>query len=184
MNRGVPPTDEKALTGEFTPPGMTAHASASSAAEAAADDGVRCMTTSVPARAKPSTTGCSGSALGGQREDRVIGVVRKLAPVAIDDLARERAVDSQHRRSLFDGNLRRDVLLLADRHIGDCTDVFHPLRLTASGDEVLHPVYLRDDYRDLLGLLADALGHGQCHAAANASRHRDPVEALGCEPRG
>ena len=52
MNRGVPPTEEKALTGEFTPPGMTAHASAKSAAEAATDDGVRCMTTSVPARAE------------------------------------------------------------------------------------------------------------------------------------
>src|SRR5712675_937353 len=150
MNRGVPPTEEKALTGEFTPPGMTAHASANSAAEAATDNGVRCMTTSVPARAKPSTTGCSGSGLGGQREDRVIGVVRKLAPVALDDLARERAVDSQDRRPLLDGNLRRDVLLLADGHIGDGADVFHPLRLTAGGHEVLHPVHLRHHYRNLL----------------------------------
>src|SRR5690349_21117786 len=58
MNRGVPPTAENALTGEFTPPGMTAHASANSAAEAATDNGVRCMTTSVAADAKPSTTGC------------------------------------------------------------------------------------------------------------------------------
>ena len=33
MNRGVPPTEVKARTGEFTPPGMTAHASAKSFAE-------------------------------------------------------------------------------------------------------------------------------------------------------
>ncbi len=34
MNRGVPPTAVKARTGELTPPGMTAHASANSCAEA------------------------------------------------------------------------------------------------------------------------------------------------------
>ena len=33
MNRGVPPTEVNARTGEFTPPGMTAHASANSFAE-------------------------------------------------------------------------------------------------------------------------------------------------------
>ena len=33
MNRGVPPTEVKARTGEFTPPGMTAQASANSFAE-------------------------------------------------------------------------------------------------------------------------------------------------------
>src|SRR5664279_2122793 len=32
MNRGVPPTDRKARTGEFTPPGVTARARANSAA--------------------------------------------------------------------------------------------------------------------------------------------------------
>src|SRR5262245_19230150 len=77
MNRGVPPTDEKALTGEFTPPGMTAHASANSVAEAATDDRVRFMTTSVPAQSNASTTGCSGSALGGDDEDRVVGLARQ-----------------------------------------------------------------------------------------------------------
>ena len=39
MNRGVPPTARKARTGEFTPPGMTAWARASSTSEAGA--GVR-----------------------------------------------------------------------------------------------------------------------------------------------
>jgi hypothetical protein len=33
MNRGVPPTAVKARTGEFTPPGITAHASSKSLAE-------------------------------------------------------------------------------------------------------------------------------------------------------
>ena len=33
MNRGVPPTEVNARTGEFTPPGITAHASANSFAE-------------------------------------------------------------------------------------------------------------------------------------------------------
>ena len=45
MNRGVPPTEVKARTGEFTPPGMTAHASAKSFAESS----VLRMATSVPA---------------------------------------------------------------------------------------------------------------------------------------
>ena len=41
MNRGVPPTELKARTGEFTPPGMTADASANSFAETS----VRCRRT-------------------------------------------------------------------------------------------------------------------------------------------
>ena len=36
MNRGVPPTEPNARTGEFTPPGMTARARANS--ESLADD--------------------------------------------------------------------------------------------------------------------------------------------------
>ena len=45
MNRGVPPTELNARTGEFTPPGMTEHASANSFAESS----VLGMATSVPA---------------------------------------------------------------------------------------------------------------------------------------
>ena len=45
MNRGVPPTEVKARTGEFTPPGITAQASANSFAETS----VLRMATSVPA---------------------------------------------------------------------------------------------------------------------------------------
>src|SRR4051812_14526296 len=54
MNRGVPPTEENARTGEFTPPGITAHASANRFAETSVLD----MATSVPASPKASTTGC------------------------------------------------------------------------------------------------------------------------------
>ena len=45
MKRGVPPTAVNARTGEFTPPGMRAHASAKSFAETSVLD----MATSVPA---------------------------------------------------------------------------------------------------------------------------------------
>ncbi|PQM47025.1 hypothetical protein C1Y40_02807 [Mycobacterium talmoniae] len=48
MKRGVPPTAEKARTGEFTPPGMTAQASSNSRAEVAVAWST-CMATSVPA---------------------------------------------------------------------------------------------------------------------------------------
>src|SRR5258708_5647361 len=161
MNRGVPPTELNALTGEFTPPGMTAHASAKSAAEAATDNGVRCMSTSVPAPPKASTTGCSGSALCGQHEDRVIGVAGQLAPIALDDLAGERTVDSQDRRPLLDRDLGCDVRLVTDFDNRDGADVFHPLGLAAGGDQVLHPVDFGHDYRNFLRLLADTLGHGQ-----------------------
>src|SRR5258708_19074145 len=163
MNLGVPPTEEKALTGEFTPPGMRAHASSKSAAEAATDNGVRCMTTSVPARQKASTTGCSGdrsptaptrreSALGGQREDRVIGVVRKLAPIALDDLAGLGPVGGDNRPALLHRDLRRDVLLVTDRDIRDCADVFHPLRLAAGRHQVLDTADLRNDHPTSLRL--------------------------------
>src|SRR6185312_11528728 len=63
MNRGVPPTDLKARTGEFTPPGMTAQASSNSRAEVAVREAVCSaldMRTSVPASTWASTTGCSG----------------------------------------------------------------------------------------------------------------------------
>ena len=39
MNRGVPPTEEKARTGEFTPPGMTPLARANNSAERAVEAG-------------------------------------------------------------------------------------------------------------------------------------------------
>src|SRR4051812_38824768 len=114
MNRGVPPTELKALTGEFTPPGMTVHASAKSFA----DTSVRDMATSVPAGHKPSTTGCRSdrsphpqppsarllytnveklcqqpcarraSALRRHDENGVIGLVGQLAEVALDGAAR------------------------------------------------------------------------------------------------
>ena len=40
MKRGVPPTARKARTGELTPPGVTARARASRAADAGASVGV------------------------------------------------------------------------------------------------------------------------------------------------
>src|SRR5689334_24984056 len=109
MNRGVPPTEEKALTGEFTPPGMTAHASANSAAEAAVDNGVLCMTTSVPARRIGSTTGCSGSALGCDDEHRVIGLARQPLEVAHHGTAGLLPVGGQNRLAVLLGNLACDV---------------------------------------------------------------------------
>src|ERR1700712_2512063 len=59
MKRGVPPTDLKARTGEFTPPGITADASANSRADVSAR-----MGSSVSAAADASTTGCSGDGIG------------------------------------------------------------------------------------------------------------------------
>src|ERR1700686_835045 len=99
MNRGVPPTDLKARTGEFTPPGITAHASANSRADAAVRASVSTpgcvgsalhMVTSVPARAHASTTGCCrishlcagrgfGLAVGWPTHTLMPGVVRQLA---------------------------------------------------------------------------------------------------------
>src|ERR1700761_356192 len=92
MNRGVPPTEEKALTGELTPPGMTAHASAKSFAETS----VPCMTTSVPARGKAATTGCSGLARGRDDEHGVIGLAGQPLEVAVDGAARLLAVGGEH----------------------------------------------------------------------------------------
>src|ERR1700758_785409 len=92
MNRGVPPTDLNARTGELTPPGITPHASANSRADMA----VRAspfprgicsalhMTNSVPARDQMSTTGCSGSAGLRQREHRVVGLVGQFPEVNLD----------------------------------------------------------------------------------------------------
>src|ERR1700676_2385963 len=96
MNRGVPPTDVKARTGEFTPPGITAHASANSRADAAVRasastpgcvDSALHMVTSVPARARASTTGCSGLLRPRQRENRMVGLERQSPEVAVDHLA-------------------------------------------------------------------------------------------------
>src|ERR1700737_1250432 len=96
MNRGVPPTDLKARTGEFTPPGITAHASANSRADAAVrasastPGGVGSalhMVTSVPARTQASTTGCSCLARLGQRENRMVGLERHSSEVAGAPLA-------------------------------------------------------------------------------------------------
>ena len=63
MNRGVPPTELNARTGEFTPPGMSAHASAKSAAEVAVAGEVLRMATSLPAESNRSTTGCRSGGL-------------------------------------------------------------------------------------------------------------------------
>src|ERR1700693_2493765 len=99
MNRGVPPTDLKAVTVEFTLPGITAHASANSRADAAVRASVSTpgcvgsalhMVTSVPARAHASTTGCCrishlcagrgfGLAVGWPTHTLMPGVVRQLA---------------------------------------------------------------------------------------------------------
>src|SRR5690349_1666023 len=123
MNRGVPPTEEKALTGEFTPPGMTAHASANSAA----DTSVRGMTTSVPARRNRSTTGCSGSPLRGDDEHRVVGLVRQLAEVALDDAACLLAVGGEDRLPVLLRDFSGDVRRGSDRHVRVRPDVLHPL---------------------------------------------------------
>src|SRR3954454_1883808 len=110
MNRGVPPTEVNALTGEFTPPGMTAHASAKSAAEAATDGGERCTNTSVPARRNAATTGCSGSALRGDHEHRVVGLARQLAEVALDGTARLFPVRGQNRLTVLLSDLPGDIV--------------------------------------------------------------------------
>src|SRR5689334_14889064 len=74
MNLGVPPTELKARTGEFTPPGITAQASANSWADRWVCVSSTRMATSVPAHANPSTTGCSGqTASTHPRRDRALG---------------------------------------------------------------------------------------------------------------
>src|ERR1700724_4499715 len=96
MNRGVPPTDLKARPGEFSPPGITAHAWANSRADAAVRASVSTpgcvgsalhMVTSVPARAHASTTGCSGLLRPGQREHGMAGLERKPPEEAVLHLA-------------------------------------------------------------------------------------------------
>src|SRR5262245_65330923 len=135
MNRGVPPTDEKALTGEFTPPGMTAHASANSVAEAATDDRVRFMTTSVPAQSNASTTGCSGSAFGGDDEHRVVGLAGQLAEVAFDGAAGFLAVGGEHRLTVLFGDLPRDVCRRPDRRVGVGAQGLYQLGLAEGSHE-------------------------------------------------
>src|SRR3954453_9585539 len=157
MNRGVPPTEENALTGEFTPPGMTAHASANSFA----DRSVRDMTTSVPARPKSSTTGCSGSALRRDDEHRVVGLARQLLEVAIDGAARFLAVCSQDRLAILLRDFPGDVCRRPDRHVRVGPDVLHPLGFTAGGDQVLGATDVDGYHRNFLRLLAAPPGHGQ-----------------------
>src|SRR5262245_64324408 len=135
MNLGVPPTEEKALTGEFTPPGMTAHASAKSAAEAATDNGAQVMTTSVPARSNASTTGCSGSALGRDDEHRVVGLAGQLAEVAFDGAAGFLAVGGEHRLKVLFGDLPRDVWRRPDLRVGVGATVIYTLGLAEGSHE-------------------------------------------------
>src|SRR6476469_5575285 len=182
MNRGVPPTEEKALTGELTPPGMTAHASAKSAAEAAVDNEVRCMTTSVPARPDWSTTGCSGSALRGDDEHRVVGLPRQPLEVAVDGAAGLLTVGGEDRLSVLFGDLPRDVCGRADRHVRVGADVLHPLGFAAGGDQVLGTGDVDGDHGHLLPLLATAPGQGQLLGIAHPGGDRDLVEHRAGKP--
>src|SRR5690242_2780937 len=133
MNRGVPPTEEKALTGEFTPPGMTAHASAKSFA----DRSVRGMTTSVPARRNGSTTGCSRSSLRRDDKHRMIGLARQPFEVALDGAAGLLPVGGEDGLTILLGDLPRDVCRRADGHVRVGAHILHPFGFTAGGDQVL-----------------------------------------------
>src|SRR5262249_40901136 len=184
MNLGVPPTEEKALTGEFTPPGMTAHASAKSAAEAATDNGAQVMTTSVPARSNASTTGCSGSALAGDDEHRVVGLARQPAEVAFDGAAGLLAIGGEHRLTVLFGDFPRDVCRRPDRRVRVGAQVLHPFGFAARGHQVSGAADVDRYHWDLLWLLAAAPGHGQLLGVAHPGRHGDLVEDRAGEPWG
>src|SRR6202011_2040142 len=181
MNRGVPPTDLKARTGEFTPPGITAHASANSRADAAVrasastPGGVASalhMVTSVPARAHAPTTGCSCLARLGQHENRMVGLERQSPEVALDHLAGLLAIGGQDGLPVLFGNLLGQVVggarLGADRDVRVGPDILDPLRFTAGGHQELGVADVDRDHGDLLRLLAAPLRHGECFAVGYA----------------
>ena len=97
------------------------------------------MATSVPAGPDASTTGCSGLALRGEREHRVVGVGGQLPPVPLDDLARQGRYAAMIGPRSCDRDLAGDVLRVADHDVGIGADVLHPFGLAAGGHEVLAP---------------------------------------------